>query len=276
MRRRLRWSHGDGIRAAPVIVAASLLLAGSSRAQVSRSVAEVQADYQSLTANLARQFGVSGRVVIDRGSAGAWTLDAIARRAFDDDGLGFGVTYARPLDPDWVVAAGVSSSATGFFLPRARADVAVGRKWLSARQLLTSVTGRMVVARDGHRDRAAGFEAVYFAAPVILQVSSIVNWSSPGNVASAYHTVALTAGDPDRQTVLVRGGTGREAYQPLSANTAIVNFQSSSVSMTWRRWVGPKWGLAVGNELYVSSVYRRSGISVGALRRLSGPARTGR
>src|SRR4051812_17527783 len=145
-------------RSWPELPRTSLRLAGavalfamvSSRAQgQARSFIEAQSDRQFLSAGYPAQLGMTLRGVLDGGGGSVWTIDAAARRAFFDQGVTLAVMNVRDLAPSpWIVGAGASTSSGGFFLPRLRADAMVGRKWLARRQLVTTVSGRFVEAKD--------------------------------------------------------------------------------------------------------------------------------
>ena len=247
------------------------LLATASHARgQDRSFVEAQSDRQFLSAGYAPQLGMTLRAVVDHSSGSVWTFDAAARRAFLDQGVVAAVMNVRVLaQSPWLVGAGASASSGGFFLPRFRADVMVGRKWLPRRQLVTSMSGRFIEAKDGHRDQAIGVDLAWYAPTFVMQVGTLVNFSQPGGVASPYHRATITLGPPDGESLILFGALGREAYQLIAADSPIVNFPSGSFGGVWRRWTRSGWGTSLGIERYENTTYDRMGVSLGLMRRLS-------
>jgi YaiO family outer membrane protein len=250
--------------------ALALLAAAHSRANAqSRSFVEAQSDRQFLNAGYPAQLGMTLRGVLDRGRGSVWTVDAAARRAFLDEGVVVAVMNVRDLAPSpWLAGAGVSSSFGGFFLPRFRADAMVGHKWLARRQVVTTLSGRFVEAKDSHRDLATGAEIAWYGQTFVAQLATTVNFSQPGSVTSLYHRAAITLGAADRESLTLYGAIGREAYQLLAADSPIVDFRSGSFGGTWRRWMRGGWGATAGIERYENTAYDRMGITVGVMRRL--------
>jgi YaiO family outer membrane protein len=258
------------LRGPPRILTAAALLAFAASAAPAqdRSYVELQTDRQSLTAGYAGQAGVLLRSVIDRSQRTVWTVDVAARRAFLDDGVNVGVLGITELQRAPVIlSAGLSASAGGFFLPKVRADIGAGRKWLSRQQLLTAATARLVEAKDGHRDYGLGVELTWYASTAVLQFGSMLNISQPGGVASGYHRAAITLGSPNAESLVIYGGAGREAYQLIAPDAPIVNSRSGSFGGAWRRWMRNGWGTTVGVEGYQNSAYNRAGLSLGVMRR---------
>lgn len=234
-----------------------------------RSYVEATSDAQRLSAGYAPQYGAGLRAVIDRRQRSVWIFDVTARRAFMDDGIGVAAMNVTEIgSAPWIVSLGASTSAGGFFLPRVRADASIGRKWLAQGNVVTTLLGRFIEAKDGHRDRAVGGEVTLYGSTAIVQLGSTLNFSSPGNVMSPLYKAAVTLGSPDRESLVLQGGFGREAYQPLTVNSSIVDFPSASFGATWRRWTAGGWGVAAGIETYGNSTYDRMGASIGVMRRL--------
>ena len=259
------------LRGPPRALTATALLAlvASTAWGQDRSFVELHTDRQSLSAGYAGQTGVLARSVIDRGRRTVWTVDVAARRAFLDDGISVGVLRVAELERSPVIlSAGVSTSAGGFFLPKFRADVGAGRKWLGRQQLLTSATARVIEAKDGHRDYGLGLELAWYTTSAVLQVGSMLNISQPGGVASGFHRAAVTLGSPNTESLVLYGGAGREAYQLIAPDAPIVNSRSGLFGGTWRRWMRNGWGATVGVEGYDNSAYDRIGFSLGVMRRL--------
>src|SRR5439155_1443351 len=83
-----------------------------------------------------------------------------------------------------------------------------------------------------HRDLLwANSVIYYFARPVVVETGVIVARSSPGAILSQTPFVATTIGPPGQRSVTVRLAAGREAYQRISADRALVAFSSQAPSI---------------------------------------------
>ena len=253
-------------------LASTLVLLAISRTPVDaqdRSFIEAQSDRQFLSAGYPAQLGMTLRAVVDHSRRSVWTFDVAARRAFLDEGVTVAAMNVRELgNSPWLVGGGASVSTGGFFLPRFRADLMAGRKWLSRRQLLTTLSGRFIEAKDGHRDQALAADLAWYGTGFVMQAGTALNFSQPGAVTSLYHRAAITLGPPDEESLILYGALGREAYQLLAADQPLVDFRSGSFGGTWRRWMRSGWGATAGIERYENTTYDRMGVTLGLMRRL--------
>jgi YaiO family outer membrane protein len=78
--------------------------------------------------------------------------------------------------------------------------------------------------------------------------------------------VAVTRGRNQRQYLTLRAGFGVEAYQLVGPTVSLNDFQSQTVTVTWRRWVGESWGVNLVGDYYHSPYYGRGGSSFGFFR----------
>jgi len=185
-------------------------------------------------------------------------------REFGDRGVLFAATEAFTIDSRWSATGGLSTSAGGFFLPNLRIDLGLHKKWLSATNLVTSLSGTQVDYKDGHRDRALELAAAYyFTEPWVLEAGGRVNFSDPGAVVAPSGFVAATFGKQKEHYLSLRVQAGREAYQLVGGNQALVGFQSQVATFTWRQWLVNAWGLQVRAEFYHNPYYDRSGAELG-------------
>ena len=196
------------------------------------------------------------------GRARSWTS-----ASYGDAGVFLGVANTHTFNQDWFAATAAGTSVGGFYLPRFRANATVSRKWLPARQLVTSVGGGYYAAKDAHRDYSVAAGAVYyFPAAVIVEGGVTWNHSTPGGVASRYQFFAVTQGRERERYIVVRVAGGNEAYQLIGPTSPIANFASRSASLTVRQWVNSAWGLSLGAEIYSNSSYTRSAVTLGAFK----------
>ncbi len=70
---------------------------------------------------------------------------------------------------------------------------------------------------------------------------------------------------PDR-LVALRGGAGTEGYQLTGIAATLRRFRSQEAGVSWREWIGARFGLVLGGELYHNPFYPRAGVSLGVFR----------
>jgi len=58
----------------------------------------------------------------------------------------------------------------------------------------------------------------------------------------------------------------KKAYQLIGPVATITDFHSQTLTITWRQWVGPHWGVNVVADYYHNPTYMRGGTSVGFFR----------
>lgn len=183
---------------------------------------------------------------------------------FDDTGTQFGVGYDREIGPDYLARIDAATSGGGFFWPRLRVDASAGRRWLARRNLVTWVGVGYYDAKDAHEDVSVSFDAAYyFGTPWIAMGGLRVNDSQPGGVVSTSGYMALTHGRDRGRYVTLRYGTGNQAYEPLAAGTAAVDFPFHQVTLTCRQWLGRNWGVNVVVDGLRSDAYDQTGVEVG-------------
>ena len=93
-----------------------------------------------------------------------------------------------------------------------------------------------------------------------------LNNSSPGSVNSVAQFLAVTQGRDRHHYLILRLGAGHEAYELIAPSSALVNFPSQEVSLTWRQWLSRDWGFTLGGGYYRNSAYRRTGVTVGSFK----------
>jgi YaiO family outer membrane protein len=145
-----------------------------------------------------------------------------------------------------------------------RVDGQISKKWLNKRKLVTSLGGGYFDSKDIHHDSSVAVGGIYyFDKPWTIQGAVRWNVSSPGNVVSRSQFIAVTEGREGEHYFVVRGQTGREAYQAITENIFLVDFPSHDVSVLWKQWLGNDWGFIALGEYYKSDFYQRTGGSIG-------------
>jgi YaiO family outer membrane protein len=211
---------------------------------------EAGGDYLSLTNGYGYWAGGYARGVITQGN-NIWNAEVNGQHEFGDAGVYFAAGDTYNFNPDWYGSLTVGSSVGGFFWPRFRGDGFINKKWMAHKQLITTL----------------GFGTTYyFTTPWILEEGIRFNVSNPGSVFSPAGFVAVTHGRNQRQYLTLRAGFGVEAYQLVGPTVSLNDFQSQTVTVTWRRWVGESWGINLVGDYYHSPYYGRGGSSFGFFR----------
>lgn len=179
---------------------------------------------------------------------------------FGETGQAAALSWTREINSDWYAMAGVGVGAGAEFLPRRRFDLAVYRKWLENRQLVTGL--QLTQSTSGnrqYRDRSWLLtSSYYFDFPLVAELGIKSNTSNPGDVTTSRYYLAGTYGENKKYYLSARYDIGREGYLPAISNISAVNFKSQVGTLSWRRWVTNAWGFEVGAERYINPFYRRN------------------
>ncbi len=202
-------------------------------------------------------------------SAGNDTLngEVVGQREFGDLGTYFAAGDTHTFTSNTFASVTAGSSIGGFFWPRFRADAFVNHKWLSRKQLITTIGVGYYASKDPHRDRNVSLGTTYyFAKPWILENGLRFNLSNPGTVLSTSGFVAVTQGHNKSHYLTARVGYGEEAYQLIGPADVLNSFHSQTVTITWRQWIGTNWGANSVADYYGNPYYSRAGASLGLFR----------
>lgn len=265
---------------------------GTATAQTvppARSTVDLVVGHSNLDSGLPDGRSVGLRGVWLREGGDVVYAEALEERKFGRGGGIVAGAYTRVFSPDWYGTGTVAAGHGGPNWADWRVDAQVSRKWLARRQLVTSAavyyarfdddgsaaferrfedrSGPVPVVRTVRSDRSdRGLRlsaAWYLQAPVVLEAGITFNRSEPGSVDSRMPYVAATYGRPGWQYVSLRVASGSEAYQALGGSAQLVDFHSDSAALTWRRWLGPRWGFTAQAEIYRNPSYRRESVAVG-------------
>jgi YaiO family outer membrane protein len=183
---------------------------------------------------------------------------------FGGVGVYFGSTYTRDFNQNWYGSLNIGTSVGGFFLPEARVDANVYRKWLEKKNLVTGIGFTHYRAKNIYYDQTLLFDIVYyFDKPWILELGGRLNQSNPGGINSGRGFAALTYGRNKERYITVRYEEGTEAYQLIGPSTAISDFSSSEVGLTWRQWMSKDYGFNLVANYYSNPSYSRYGVMLG-------------
>jgi YaiO family outer membrane protein len=223
--------------------------------------------YQALSEPLRSWTFVQFRGLLHVGQSDVWSGEMVDQSEYGDTGIFLGLANTHAFNQDWFAFTSAGTSVGGFFLPRFRANETLSRKWLGARQLITTMGGGYYEAKDAHRDYSVAAGAIYYLPPPVI-IEGGVTWtdSTPGGVVSRYQFLAVTQGRERKRYIIVRIAGGHEAYQLIAPTSPIADFASRSASLTVRQWVNSGWGVSLGAEIYSNSSYSRRAVTFGAFR----------
>lgn len=223
-------------------------------------------DYLTLTNGLGYWAGGYARGVVASGH-NIWSAEINGQHEFGDAGVYMAAGDTYNFNSDWYASLTAGSSVGGFFWPRFRADGFINKKWMAHKQLITTFGFGYYAAKDVHRDHSFFVGTTYyFTTPWILEEGIRFNVSNPGSVFSPAGFVAVTHGRNQRQYLTLRAGLGVEAYQLIGPAATLNDFQSQTLTVTWRRWVRESWGVNLVGDYYHSPFYERGGTSIGFFR----------
>lgn len=185
-------------------------------------------------------------------------------RRFGEDGAYASLGDTYDFDADWFGSASIGAGDGAFYLPRYRVDLSLSRKWLPARNLVTTVGAGYYKAPDGHVDRSLLLGAAYyFEQPWIVEGGVRFNHSDPGSVRTSQQFLALTYGRQKEDVVTARIGWGEEGYLAIGPATQLVNFRSHEASLSWRHWLDDRTAVVLAANRYSNPLYRRTGATIG-------------
>jgi len=220
-------------------------------------------DYLSLSNGYGYWAGGYARGVYEQGK-NIWTAELNGQHEFGDAGVYMAAGDTYNFNSDWYGALTMGTSAGGFFWPRYRADGFLNKKWLGRKQWVTTAGLGYYVAKDVHRDHIFFLGSTYyFEKPWIVEEGIYFNVSNPGVVFAPAGFAAVTWGKNKQQYLTVRAGLGEEAYQLIGPTTSLSQFNSQTLTITWRKWIGTSWGMNVVGDYYHNPYYVRGGSSMG-------------
>lgn len=234
------------------------------QAQTPKLELEGGVSYSNLNSGFPDWRGAYIRSIFRTGSNDTWFAEVLRQSEFGETATLFSGSNIHTINENWYTFVSAGGSSSGFSFPRVRIDGEVSRKWLSRRELVTTVGLGFVDWRTDHHDATASLGAIYyFRAPLVLQGGVRWNRSSPGAVLARNQYLALTQGREGSHYISIRGEVGREAYQALGPAIVLVDFPNYDVAVTWKQWLGSDWGFNAVADYYNSDVYQRVGGSLG-------------
>ena len=249
-------------RRLPLLLAASLAL--PALAQTAPLTVEAVASQGRLSAGLPDARALSLRATWLQPGGNVLRGELLSETKFDKRGGVAAVGYTAVLSPDWVAAGTLALGTGGSNWANQRIDLDLSRSWGDSRSLVTRAALYKAWFDDQRSDRGLRLALVaYLPASLVLEAGTALNLSEPGGVQSAMPFASATLGRDGQQYLSLRVSRGSEAYLSTVFGPQAVQFDSHSVAVNWRRWVGPQWGFIAQAEQYGNPSYRRSTLGAG-------------
>jgi YaiO family outer membrane protein len=220
-------------------------------------------DYSDLDHGYADWKGVFVRGSWQQNSKNVWAGELLHKNEYNAWGNYLTAGLTHTFNDDWYgsLSAGVSDGA--FFFNKYQVDGFINRKLLKDRNLVATLGVGYDEAKHVNADSYIYLGAsYYFDEPWLLEGGIRLNRSTPGPENSHRYRIAVTYGRAFDQFIIADFDWGTEAYQFVSTDVSIVNFNSRILSLTWRKWIAKDWGLAMRGEFYQSDEYNRNGVEV--------------
>lgn len=220
---------------------------------------ETGVNYHSASNNVGDWFGqfVKGEYQTDPWNR--WNATIQHQEAFHDQGMYFGVGNTHTFNEDWYSDVGVGFGTDAVFLNRLRLDALLNRRWLPKRNLITTIGYSHYRSESPYRGNGLlASVSYYFDAPWIVQAGIRGDIGDPGSLFGYSAYAALTHGYYKRYFITGRVGWGREAYQ-IVGNSVDTEFNSQTLGLNWRQWLGDDWGYNLAGEYYHQPAYHRTG-----------------
>jgi YaiO family outer membrane protein len=224
---------------------------------------EFGAGYNTMSAGYNSGDEVYLHADIDQNASTQWSGDVSRAQEFGDTGYLLIGGISHDFTDSFYGDLRAGGSNGGFFLPAFIVEGSLHKKWLSQKQLATSLGIGYDRAKVEDRDtRFSAGVKYFFRSPWMLESGITLNLSAPGTVFSHSQFVSVRQGRDKKYFVTLRGEFGSEPYQIIGPNTTITDFNSGAVSLAWRQWVRPSWGFNLGGQYYSNPYFQRKGVQL--------------
>jgi YaiO family outer membrane protein len=202
--------------------------------------------------------------IVASGDGNTFNGEVSRQDHYGDTGWYYGAGLARDFGENWFTDVHAGSSVGGFFLPKLRLDGTINRKILKRKQLVLTATGGYDKSKQVNHDYRVGGGFTYYTNwSIVAQAGMTATHADPGSLVDIAEYLALTQGHEKEHLVTFRVGLGKEGYEIVGPQTALMDFHLRQYSGIWRQWVGVNWGFNVIFNHENSPFYRRNGGTVG-------------
>ncbi|OGI42385.1 MAG: hypothetical protein A2150_04665 [Candidatus Muproteobacteria bacterium RBG_16_64_11] len=194
-----------------------------------------------------------------------WDFEANHDQRYDQTGQYYAVGATYLFNEDWFGSLHYGVGSDVVFFPKSRVDAAINYRWLEQRNLITTLGVGHINENDNlHENKYVLLGAsYYFTSPFIIEAGLTKYYSSPGDVESDRVFLALTYGQDKVRYITLRHDTGNEAYQLVSEEQTLVDFDSNVTTLIWREWWRKNIGTNLLLEFYENPFYERRGAALG-------------
>jgi YaiO family outer membrane protein len=225
---------------------------------------DLVATHSSLSAGQPGGQALNLRLTSLRGGDNVWRAELLRERRFGVSGGVIGAGFSQGLGDTWFMGANLTLGEGGPNWPRQRLDLSLSSKLGARREFITQASAYRALYDNQRSDTGIGLALVSYAtAPLVLQAGVVFNVSDPGAVHSRMFSASGSWGQEGQQFVSLRLAAGSESYQTLGVGQQLVDFQSRSLALAWRQWLGPRWGWSAQAEHYHNPSYERLSVGLG-------------
>ncbi len=218
-------------------------------------------NYSSLTNGYADWKGIFVRGSWQQNEKNVWEGELLRESEYNAWGTYLSAGLTHTFNEDWYGSIFLGGSDGAFFFPKLRTDAFINRKLLKDKNLVATLGVGYEQAQQVNADTSLYLGAsYYFEQPWVVEGGIRFNRSNPGPENSNRYRVAVTYGQAFKRYLIAEYDWGTEAYQYVTTDISIMNFNSRILTLTWREWLAKDWGFALRGEFYQSDEYNRTGV----------------
>jgi len=239
------------------------VVAAESRQYLEANHVEAGLSYSTLSNGYANWKGMFARGSWQQDVNNVWEAEVLHENRYDTWGTYVSAGLTHTFNEDWYGSLYLGTSDSAFFFPKFRVDAFINRKLLKDRNLVATLGLGYEKAQQVNKDSRLYLGAsYYFEQPWVVEGGVRFNRSTPGPENSRRYRVAVTYGQAFKRYLVADYEWGTEAYQYITTDIAILNFNSRILTLTWREWQAKDWGFALRGEFYQSDEYNRTGVLI--------------
>ena len=268
---RLRLRAGPILACTVVAAAANLCVsaraAESAPAEPARLTVDAQLRHSALSAGYDDGDAAAASATLQLRNGDVARFEVLQERKFGSTGGLLVGSYVLNFAEVWSVTPTLTVGHGDRNWAKARFDLEAARKWGEGGWLVTRLASFAAAYDQDRQYTDAGWRlglSAYLPWQLVADAGVSFNLSQPGQMRSHMPFVALTQGGEGSHYLSLRLAHGSEAYLSVgTALTAQVVFDSSTASLTWRQWLGPRWGIVAQGERYTNPYYGRTTLGGG-------------